>query len=120
MSDTAKARDRFLGMLGLAKRAGRVIAGAPLIYTAMHKGSKPSLVIAAADASAPSLKKLRTQCEFYRVPLLSSQYEKTELGHAIGKEGPLAAVAVTDPSFAGELQKLSGKDVSEPVGNEVK
>ena len=121
MSDIRKAlQDRFLCMLGLAKRAGKVIAGAPPIFTAMHKGNPPLLVIVAADVSAPSQKKLYTQCEFYRVPLLPTAYTKEAISHAIGKDAPVAAVAITDRNFAGELQKLSGKDVSEPVGNEEK
>ena len=120
MSDAKGSKDRFLGLLGLAKRAGKVIAGAPLIFTAMHKGKPPLLVIAASDASAPSQKKLTTQCEFYRVPLLTSAYTKAEICHAIGKDAEVAAVAITDGGLAGELQKLSGKDVSEPVGNEEK
>ena len=112
--------DRFLRLLGLAKRGGNTIVGAPLIFAAMKKARPPLLVIAAADASPPSQKKLRTQCEYYRVPLLVSPYPKDTLSHAVGHMGPVAAVAVTDAGLAGELQKSSGKDVSVPVGNEVK
>ena len=112
--------DRFLRLLGLAKRAGRTIAGAPLIFAAMRKKRPPLLVIAAVDASPPSAKKLRTQCEYYRVPLLLSPYTKETLSHAVGQLGPVAAVAVTDEGFARELQKSSGKEVSAPHGNEEK
>ena len=112
--------DRFLRLLGLAKCGGNTIVGAPLIFAAMQKARPPLLVIAAADASPPSAKKLRTQCEYYRVPLLVSHYTKDTLSHAVGHLGPVAAVAVTDAGLAGELQKSSGKDVSVPVGNEEK
>ncbi len=112
--------DRFLRLLGLAKRGGNTVAGAPLIFAAMKKARPPLLVIAAADASPPSQKKLRTQCEYYRVPLLVSPYTKEILSHAVGNPGLVAAVAVTDAGLAGELQKSSGKDVSVPVGNEEK
>ena len=110
--------DRPLRLLGLARRAGKLLLGAPLIFAAMHKGKPPFLVIAAADASAPSQKKLRTQCEFYRVPLFISPYTKEALSHAVGKAGLLSAVAVTDAALAGELQKSSGKDVPPHGGNE--
>ena len=119
MSDTARP-DRFLGMLGLAKRAGKVISGAPLIFAAMKKPRPPLLVIAAADASPNSAKKLHTQCEYHRVPLIVSPYTKEVLSHAVGCIGLVAAVAVTDAGFARELQKPSGKEVSAPHGNEEK
>ena len=108
---------RFLRLLGLAKRAGKTVDGAPLIFAAMHRGRPPLLVVAAADASAGSLKKIRTQCAFYRVPLLPTEYTKDTLGHTVGKGGPVAAIAVTDAGLAAELQKSSGKEASVPSGS---
>ena len=102
------APDRFLGMLGLAKRAGRVVIGAPLIFTAMRTKRPPCLVLAAADASAGAQKKLRTKCSFYRTPLLISTYDKATLAHAIGSPGELAAVGISDAGLANQLLKLSG------------
>lgn len=102
--------DRFLGLLGLARRAGRTVHGAPLIFAAMKSKRPPALVIAAADASAGAQKKLRTKCSFYRTPLLHSAYDKATLAHAIGSPGELAAVGVLDAGIAQELLKLSGSD----------
>ena len=110
--------DRTLRLLGLAKRAGKTVDGAPLIFAAMHRGRAPLLVLAAADASPASRKKIRSQCAFYRVPLLFTEYTKELLGHTVGKDGPVAAVAVTDAGLAEELKKSSGKEASVPVGNE--
>lgn len=117
MNESAPRPDRFLRLLGLCRRAGRVVCGAPLIFEAMRSKKPPSLVIAAADASKGSAKRLRTKCEFYRVPLLFTDHPKDVLAHAVGKDGPLAAVAVMDAGIAEELLKSSGKDVSESVGN---
>ena len=119
MSD-ARSPDRFLGLCGLCRRAGRIVCGAPLIFTALRGKTPPSLVLVAADASAGSEKKLRTKCEFYRVPLLKTPYPKEVLAHAVGKVGPIAAIAVMDAGIAGELLKSSGKDASEAVGSEEK
>ena len=116
--DDVSRPDRFLGLLGLCRRAGRVVCGAPLIFQAMRSHKPPALVLVAADASEGSAKKLRTKCEFYRVPLLLTEYTKEALAHAVGKDGPMAAVAVLDAGIAGELLKSSGKDVSDPIGNE--
>lgn len=112
--------DRFLRLLGLAKRGGKTVAGAPLIFAAMHKGRPPALVIAAADASEGSAKKIGTQCEYYRVPLLRSPYPREVLSHAVGEGGLVAAVAVCDPGLAEELIKSSGKDASLLLGSEEK
>ncbi len=113
-------QDRFLRLLGLSKRGGMLIAGAPLIFAAMHKGRPPALVVAAADASPTSAKKIRTQCEYYRVPLLISPYPREVLSHAVGESGLVAAVAVTDEGLARELKKSSGKDASAVRGGEEK
>ena len=110
--------DRFLRLLGLARRAGKTVVGAPLVFAPMHKGRPPALVVAAADASPASQKKIRSQCEYYRVPLLETRYPKEILAHAVGKEGPVAAIAVTDPGLAEELRKSSGKEAADPVGGE--
>lgn len=106
---TAEGRpDRFLGFLGLARRAGKTVHGAPLIFTAMRGKHPPCLVIAAADASAGAQKKLRTKCSFYAIPLLISAYDKATLAHAIGSPGELAAVGISDAGMANQLLKLSG------------
>lgn len=113
-----KAPDRFLGLLGLAKRAGRTVTGAPLIFTAMRSKRPPCLVLVAEDASDGARKKIRTKCEFYKIPLLNTTYTKEALAHAVGSCGEVAAVAVTDPGLAGELLKPSLGQSRPTDGNE--
>ena len=114
----AKAPDRFLGLLGLAKRAGRTVTGAPLIFIAMKSKRPPCLVLVAGDASDGARKKLRTKCEFYKVPLLQTTYTKEALAHAVGNSGEVAAVAITDRGLAGELLKPSMGQCTHEGGNE--
>ncbi len=118
MSDNARP-DRFLGLLGLCRRAGRVVIGAPLVGLSLRSGKAPALVLLAADASAGSAKKMQTKCNFYKVPLLCVPYTGEALAHAVGKGGPVAALAVMDAGIAGELLKSSGKDAPTAVGNGV-
>ena len=113
-----KAPDRFLGLLGLAKRAGRTVTGAPLIFTAMRTNRPPCLVLVAEDASDGARKKLRTKCEFYKVPLLYTTYSKDALAHAVGNSGEVSAVAITDQGLAGELLKPSMGQAKPDGGNE--
>ena len=96
---------RFLGFLGLCKRAGRVIAGTPMVCAALAEEKKPPLVLYAAGASAASKKKIICKSEFYGVTALPLPISAEELGHAIGKMGAVAAVAVTDIGFADAMKK---------------
>ena len=114
----AQAPDRFLGLLGLAKRAGRTVTGAPLIFTAMRSKRPPCLVLVASDASDGARKKLRTKCEFYKIPLLYTTYTKEALAHAVGNSGEVAAVAITDQGLAGELLKPPAGQKTPDGGNE--
>ena len=105
-------RQRFLSMIGLAKRAGKVICGTPMICEAMKKRQKPALVIIACDASEKTRNKLLFKSEFYEIKAIVSEATKDELSQIVGKECDIAATAITDEGFAAELLKLSGKDAS--------
>lgn len=111
------ANPKFLSMLGLAKKAGKVICGSPLICDCLGKKAKPSLVIIASDASEQSVKKLTVKSDFYSVEYILAPATKAELSHAVGKESELAALAITEKGFAAELLKLSGKEASDKSGS---
>lgn len=112
MTDHKKNSDRFLRMLGLARRAGKVVLGTPLSLQALHKG-RARLLIVCEEASAQTKKKMHTQAAFYRVPLIVLPLPTAEFSHLLGKQAPVVSVAVTDDGFAAELLKSSGKEDSE-------
>ncbi len=95
--------NKFLGMLGLARRAGRAEYGEGRVLSLIRSGNA-RLVLAASDMSEGSEKKLRNACLHYGVPYLKCA-ERGELGLALGC-GEAAAVAVTDEHFADELRRL--------------
>ena len=99
-------------MLGLARRAGKVVLGTPLSLQALHKG-RARLLIVCEEASAQTKKKMHTQAEFYRVPLIVLPLPTAEFSHLLGKQAPVVSVAVTDDGFAAELLKSSGKEDSD-------
>ena len=111
--DINDMKKRFLSMLGIAKKAGKVICGTTLICEAMRKKKKPLLVIVACDVSENTRKTLIFKSEFYKVRAIASDVTKEELSHIVGKDCIIAAVAITDVSLAAELLKLSGKEASE-------
>lgn len=99
------SRDRVLGLLGMATRAGAVVPGTERVREAA-RAETLRLAVLATDASENSRGKL--------LPLLTARgishvirYERSELGAAVGR-GPLSAVGVIDAALAGRLLKLMG------------
>ncbi len=111
MSDKQSNQDaicRFLGFLGLARRAGKTVCGTPMICEEIARPKKLPLVLYSEGASPGTEKKLKSKCAFYGVPLLSIPVGTEELAHALGKTGALAAVGITDAGFAAAIrQKLT-------------
>ena len=96
--------EKALGFLGLAARAGRVIAGVPLICTALQKKKKektPVLVILASDASQNTQKRVTDRTSYYSVPLIRVSVGGATLALRVGKrDGTVAAVGITEQNLA--------------------
>ena len=110
------AERRALGMLGLAAKAGRVIAGVPLICIALQKhakGKTPLIVLSAADASPNTKKRIGDRTAFYGVPHYPLTADCVTLALSVGKrECAVAAVAVTEEGLAkaiGTILQESGQ-----------
>ena len=100
-------RARLLGMIGLAKRAGRLVCGTDAVISAVSSAKKPQLVIAADDISERT-KKLSDKCAHYGVKLLIISAGRDALASAIGKKTSfVSAAAVTDGSFAEQISFLA-------------
>ncbi len=95
--------NRFLSLLGLCKRAGKLAAGETLALEALE-AHKARLVIVTEDCSPRSLRKLTNACG-QRVPLMQVTLSRAVLGSALGWEA-CAAVAVEDAGFAARLAEL--------------
>ena len=101
-------KQRLFGMLGFATRAGKTIVGTDLVCRAMPSG-KVKLTVISCGASNSTKKKLTVKSEFYGLKSLVAEIDTEELGRVIGKASSVAAVAVTDEMFAGEILKLFAK-----------
>ncbi len=95
--------ERFIGMLGLARRAGKTVLGTDMICEKMRAKKKPVLVLVSRFASDATRERLKKKCIFYNIPALEVELPTEQLGHLMGKGGALAAVALTDEGFAREL-----------------
>jgi ribosomal protein L7Ae-like RNA K-turn-binding protein len=100
-------KSEALGLLGLAQRAGAVVKGTDATRSALRRG-QARLVILATDGSETQQEKVLPLASAQGVPWrrLGSM---DELGGALGT-GPLAAVAVTERAFAGEIRQRLGSD----------
>ena len=92
-------------MLGFATRAGKTIVGTDLACRAMPSG-KVKLLIVSCGASDSTKKKLTVKSDFYGLKALIADIDTEELGRVVGKRSAVAAVALTDKMFAGEILKL--------------
>ena len=100
------AGNKFLGMLGLAMRAGRVVIGFDEIAKGAQRG-KIHLVILSDEASDGTKKKIRTKCEFYNIQKITVNVSGEELGKRLGKVSAPVCIGITDEGFARELERLA-------------
>lgn len=94
--------NKVLSLLGLAKRAGKVVSGEFSTETAV-KAAKAYLVIVSEEASENTKKKFNNMCTYYKVPIYFYG-SKAELGRCIGQEFR-ASLAVIDPGFSEAIGK---------------
>ncbi|WOO36618.1 ribosomal L7Ae/L30e/S12e/Gadd45 family protein [Anaerocolumna sp. AGMB13020] len=97
-----KNRTKVLSYIGLATKAGKLLSGEFLTEKTVKEG-KAKLVIVAEDSSDNTKKMFTNMCTYYKVPIYFFG-EKTELGHAIGKEFR-ASLVLTDKGLADMVEK---------------
>jgi len=96
-------RARALGLIGLAKRAGKLALGADATLEALNRG-RVQLLIFAEDASSRTLEKFEKAAAKDAISVIRLA-EKANLGRALGRESA-AVIAITDPSFAAGLLRI--------------
>lgn len=99
-----KTSARLRGLLGLARRAGRVEFGFDAVLEAFAKG-RAAAAFLARDTSERTAEHVRARAG--RLPVTALPLTREELGRAIGR-GATAAVAVTDAGFARQITELAG------------
>jgi ribosomal protein L7Ae-like RNA K-turn-binding protein len=105
-------QNKLQGMIGLAKRAGKVVAGTPMVCEAVRK-KKAMLVLIADDATENAKKKVQNCCDYYHIPYHKTSFSTADLAHMIGKSSVIAAIAVADSSFAGAIGAFFPLDAKE-------
>lgn len=94
--------------IGLCAKAGATVCGTPLICEALRKKNPPILVLLAQDAAKNAQKKLTDKCSFYGVELRRVPLDTAQLALAVGKQGLVAAVGITNEGLAGVVSSKLG------------
>ncbi|MBE6574445.1 MAG: 50S ribosomal protein L7ae [Ruminococcaceae bacterium] len=98
-------KKRLCGMIGLCARARKLAIGSDIAIEAAKSG-KADLLLVAEDASANSVKKIFNCAKYYEVSCCQIPVTISELGHFVGKEGNIAAVAVLDRNMIKGIEKI--------------
>ena len=100
-----EVNERFFGMAGMSRRAGKTVFGADLISEKMRGKNKPALVVVSSFASENTKQRMKAKCGFYGVPCVVVAVDGEELSRRMGKSGSTAVFAVTDAALAKEIRK---------------
>lgn len=93
--------DRFLNLLGLCRRAGRMKIGCDTVIESVEL-KEAKLVLMASDISENTKKKVISALNGTKSEIL--KYTKDELSFALGKT--CAVLSVEDEGFANKLSEL--------------
>ena len=88
--------NKLLGMIGLAKRAGKITSGEFLCEKAIKSGQS-RLIIIAEDISENAKKAILNACRHYGVEYIEFS-SSSELGKAIGSDSRMV-ISVNDDNF---------------------
>lgn len=94
---------KILGLIGLCKKAGKIVAGAALCEREI-RARKSELIIIACDISNTSLKAITDICNHYSVRYIIC-CDMNSLGKAVGAAGDRSVISVNDKGFSDAILK---------------
>lgn len=92
--------DNFKGMLGLCRKAGKVVPGVEMIEKSKKKCV---LLVSACDVSERTARKIKE----FNIKTIHTDMTKDELGSALGL-GNVAVIGITESGFATALESKQG------------
>lgn len=94
--------EKISGLLGMARRAGKLVAGEANCEAVLKKG-QASMLIVAEDVSSKNIEKYRLWCQDIGIPCYVAG-TKVELGIFLG-QSPRGVLAFIDEGFAKAVEK---------------
>ncbi len=107
--------NKIKGMIGLAKKAGKIISGAEQCEKQIRT-KKSELIIIANDISPTGKKAITDICSHYFVDYIIC-LSKSELGNIVGAAGERTVLSVSDKGFADAILKKFPKCNKEGMVN---
>lgn len=95
--------DRLLSMLGIARKAGKLVFGRDRVAEAIAQ-KQAKLLICSEDLSPKSKKEMQFLCEKAEVPFMQVAYTMAQLSAATGARAGI--YVLIDEGFAGALKAL--------------
>lgn len=95
--------DKFLSLLGLARRSGRVSLGHDAVISSIVK-NKAKLCVMSKEASERLQREIKHACTYENkdIPVIVTDYSLVELSSSVGSKA--AVISVDDEGFAKALQ----------------
>ena len=103
---------KLTGLLGIARRAGKLIVGFDAAAASAAAG-KAALLLMAADLSEKTAKELRFAARDKKIPLTRIPLSKDETGAACGFQKPVGVLATEDRGFATAMGRYCLHDIEE-------
>lgn len=94
--------NKILNMLGIARRAGKLVLGTDSLINAFPS-KKVKLVFIASDASEQTIDKFDKKAYFYQVRIIN-KFNTEELSKALGVTS-IKVIGLLDEGFAGAILK---------------
>ncbi len=94
---------KLSGLLGMAKRAGRLVVGFDAAVASVTNRESDTLLLA-SDSSPKTEKECRFCADTHGALVCVLPLDKAALSAAIGAHKPVAVIAVTDRGFAGAIR----------------
>lgn len=106
MNDFANNKtDNILGLIGIARRAGKVAFGFDAVIKDISKGAAKGVFLS-VDASERTAANVKGYCEKYGIKLTKLHTTKATLGAAIGRHDT-AVIAVLDRNLSEKIAGLA-------------
>ncbi len=104
--------DKALGLLGLARKAGKLQTGEETVGSLLLQ-KRARLTVLASDAGAAVSRKMRGMAEGTRQRVIEIPYDKLTLGAALGKQS-VSVAAFADVSMALAFVKALPPGLGDP------
>lgn len=95
--------DRILSLLGLAKRAGKLVLGTDFVCERMANG-EIHYIFVASDSSNNTLDKIEHKAYFYKVEI-NKAYTTKELNASIGEDN-IKVIGIIDTGFSKKIKEI--------------